>query len=102
MGHTKTKVDKNQRLIMDWLIAAGATVDSLAACGKGIPDLLVGFRGLNILLEVKNPDMPPSKRVLTPDQVTWHAKHGGQVAVVETVMDVMQVLAICNGKRRGR
>jgi hypothetical protein len=44
------------------LRSAGATVQSLAGVGKGVPDLLVGFKGQTLLFEVKDGFKPPSKR----------------------------------------
>ena len=78
------KVDANQEQIVSALRAAGATVQSLAAIGKGVPDLLVAFRDGMYLLEVKDGAKVPSKRVLTGDQVTWHAAWGCRVHVVHT------------------
>lgn len=78
------KVDGNHRLIVKHLEQIGCSVQSLAASGKGVPDLLVGRRAINVLLEVKDPAQVPSKRKLTEDQVEWHLKWKGQVAVVET------------------
>jgi hypothetical protein len=47
------KVDANQREVVAALRGAGATVQLLHAVGEGCPDLLVGYRGGNYLLEVK-------------------------------------------------
>ncbi len=46
-------VDRNQPEIVAALRAAGATVEYLHAVGGGCPDLLVGYRGANYVLEVK-------------------------------------------------
>ena len=71
------KTDTNQAEIMKDLRQAGATVASLHAVGRGLPDLLVGFRGENYLLEVKT-----DRGKLTQAQVTWHETWRGRVAVV--------------------
>lgn len=42
----------------------------------------MGYRGVNILLEIKDGAKPHSARKLTPDEVLWHAKWSGQVTVV--------------------
>lgn len=79
----KPKIDGNQTEVVTALRAIGCTVHSLAACGHGMPDLLVGYRGRTTLLEVKDGSLPPSKRALTPDQAAWHAEwRGDQVRVV--------------------
>lgn len=79
------KVDANQAEIVAALRKIGATVQPLHAVGQGCPDLLVGWRGMTSLLEVKDGNKPPSARKLTEDQERWHAEWRGQVAVVETV-----------------
>jgi Holliday junction resolvase len=66
------KIDANQEAVVSALRAAGAQVQSLAAVGKGVPDLLVKYQGTFYLIEVKDGRQPPSKRQLTPDQVKWH------------------------------
>jgi hypothetical protein len=79
------KVDANQAEIVAALRQIGASVQPLHAVGQGCPDLLVGWRGMVSLLEIKDGSKPPSARKLTPDQEKWHAAWRGQVAVVETV-----------------
>ena len=86
------KVDANQTEIVKALRQVGASVQSLAATGKGVPDLLVGFRGKNLLLEVKDGDKVKSARKLTADQVEWHQGWRGHVAVVESVEQAIKVL----------
>jgi Holliday junction resolvase len=86
------KVDANQTEIVKALRQVGASVQSLAATGKGVPDLLVGFRGKNLLLEVKDGGKVKSERKLTPDQVEWHQGWRGHVAVVESVEQAIKVL----------
>lgn len=77
------KTDRNQSEIVAALRRLGATVQPLHAVGQGCPDLLAGFRGRNILIEVKDGRKPPSDRRLTPVQVEWHGGWKGQVVVVE-------------------
>jgi hypothetical protein len=85
------KVDRNQTEIVQALRQVGATVQSLAACGDGVPDLLVGFRRGTFLLEVKDGTKKPSARELTPDQIAWHLQWGGGACVV--VNSVPEALA---------
>ena len=79
------KVDANQAEIVQALRQIGAVVQSLAAVGNGCPDLLVGFRGKNWLLEIKDGSKPPSAQALTPHQVEWHRVWQGHVVVVNSV-----------------
>ena len=86
------KIDDNQTEIVDALRKAGASVQSLAATGKGCPDLLVGYNGMNLLMEVKDGSKVPSKRKLTSDQITWHFNWLGQVEVVKNVEEALRLL----------
>ena len=88
------KVDANQSEIVAAFRKAGATVTPLHAVGQGCPDLLVGFRGVNYLVEVKDGAKPPSARKLTPDQVSWHDTWRGQVAVVKSAAEALALLEI--------
>jgi hypothetical protein len=88
------KTDANQPAIVDGLRAIGCSVQILAREGEGCPDLLVGYRGLNLLLEVKDDGQPPSKRRLTDDQGRWHADWNGQVATVENLEEAIAVVQI--------
>lgn len=78
------KVDANHSEVVSALRAIGCSVASLASVGAGIPDLVVGYRGINWLFEVKNPQMPPSKRALTDDEKAFMNAWRGQYAVVES------------------
>lgn len=86
------KVDANQAEIVAALRKIGASVQPLHAVGAGCPDLLVGWRGITTLLEVKDGKKPPSARKLTEDQVKWHAEWRGQVTVVETVEQAIEAV----------
>jgi len=86
------KVDANQQEIVDALRKAGAIVQSLAAIGRGVPDLLVSFRGNLLLLEVKDGSKPPSGQKLTADQVKWHQAWGALVEVVNSPEQALRAI----------
>jgi len=91
------KIDSNQTQVISALRAAGATVQSLAAVGKGVPDLLVGFNGYTLLMEVKDGNKSPSQRRLTDDQVIWHgAWRGGALSVVDSPEAALRALGVLN------
>lgn len=79
------KVDDNQAEIVKALRKIGASVQPLHTMGGGVPDLLVGMAGRNVLLEVKDGAKVPSAQKLTPDQVTWHRDWLGQVETVNSI-----------------
>ena len=74
---------------MEALRAAGASVQTLAAVGRGVPDLLVGYLRTNHLLEVKGP-----KGSLTEDQVRWIDGWLGAVHVVRTVDEALRAVGV--------
>lgn len=88
------KIDANQPEIVRALRQAGASVRSTAALGKGFPDICVGWRGENFLMEVKDGGKQPSKRKLTPDEERFAEVWKGQVVVVETVKDALRVIGV--------
>jgi hypothetical protein len=71
------KRDRNEPAIVEALRAAGATVHSVSQ--EGLPDLLVGFRDVTYLLEVKAPGGSRTQAQTTffdewrggPAQVVW-------------------------------
>ena len=83
------RTDANQREIVNALRSAGYSVCILSAVGKGVPDLLVGALGVNILFEVKDGAKPRSARKLTVDEAKWHEAWKGTVFVVESITDAL-------------
>jgi hypothetical protein len=88
------RVDANQVEIVQALRRCGCTVQVLSDVGKGCPDLLVGVRGINALLEVKDGAKTLSKRKLTPDEQEWHDTWRGEVVVVNSVDEALSVLGL--------
>ncbi len=87
------RTDTNQSEIVTALKSLpGLRVQSLAAIGAGCPDLLVGYRGRTFLLEVKDGAKVPSARLLTRAEIEWHMAWTGQVAVVETVEQALEIV----------
>lgn len=87
------KVDDNQREIVAALRRAGATVRDLSRVGEGCPDLLVGFRGRNWLVEVKRPKATGQRAGrTTPAQDEFLAGWRGHAVVVWTVEEALQAI----------
>jgi hypothetical protein len=72
----------------------GLSVVHTHTVGKGMVDVIAGFRGANYLFEIKDPKKSPSQRRLTEDEEKFHNEWTGQVAVVETLEDVLKILKI--------
>lgn len=89
------KVDAGQDQIVSALRAMGATV-RIVTQGNGLPDLLVGYRGFTILMEVKDGRKPPSARKLTEaEQKFFDEWRGGLLAIVNNVDEALDILKRC-------
>jgi len=97
MARRAARVDLNHQDIVAALKVVGASVQSLAASGSGCPDLLVGHRRRNYLIEVKG-----RLGKLTPDQVVWHREWQGMtVAIVRSPEEALEVLGLDkHGRKR--
>lgn len=86
------RVDSNQRQLVKELRSIGCSVAITSQLGSGFPDIVVGYRGVNYLLEIKDPDKPPSQRKLTTDEIEFQDKWKGQYAVIHTLEEFMTIL----------
>ena len=89
------RVDSNQAEIVAKLRSVpGVVVFHAHELGKGFPDLVVSWRGSvqNFLFEVKDPDKPPSKRKLTPQEILFHETWPGQKAIIETAEEALLIM----------
>lgn len=84
--------DANHRDIVEALRAIGASVADTSGVGGGFSDLVVGFRGRNYLVEVKDGRKPPSARKLTQDQKDFVAGWRGHWACVMSPDDAIELI----------
>ena len=90
------RVDANHAAVVDCLRRCGCVVQSLAAVGCGVPDILAFHRATKriLLLEIKDGKKEPARRRLGDAQVKWHADWSGlPVYVVESVDQALALLA---------
>ena len=78
--------DENHKAIVEGLRQYGATVQDLGDVGGGCPDILVGWRGRNYLIEIKR----DSKAKLNKTQENWHAGWKGSVYKCHTLGHVLR------------
>jgi hypothetical protein len=89
------RIDANQGRIVEALRGAGAFVRIISQ-GDGIPDLLVGYQGFTILMEVKDGDKPPSARKLTEaEQKFFDEWTGGMLVILNSVEEALEILTRC-------
>ena len=84
------RIDANQPEIVEALRSVGASVQSLAQLGGGVPDLLVGINGKNYLLEVKDGSKCDSATKLTPMEDLFHSVWKGHKAVVRNTNEALE------------
>lgn len=77
-----SRVDDNQRLLVELWRRMGASVLILSDVGNGCPDVLVGYNGLNALVEIKDGSKVPSKQKLTSLEADFHDSWRGHVCIV--------------------
>jgi len=96
------KRDRSEPAIVAALREAGASVHRIS--DKDAPDLLVGFSGINLLMEVKN---PPGDRGgtskdgqhLLEGQAKWHREwKGAEVLVVHSPGEAVGAMMIAAAK----
>ncbi len=86
--------DGNHAALRDlWTRMGGSWLD-LVPIEKGTPDALLGFRGADQLVEVKDPEGSKTARTLRPQQVDWHRQWRGRPVVkLETARDLEALAA---------
>jgi len=89
------KVDDNQRDIVKKLRKIpGVTVFITSSIGDGFPDIVVGYKRVNYLFEIKDGSKPPSRRKLTPAEEKFHDLWTGRVDICNSFEEVIKVLNI--------
>ena len=87
------RTDANHSDVVAALRSIGASVSDTSRAGNGFPDLVVGYRGRNWLIEVKDGEKPPSARKLTPAQVEFKATWRGHWAVVYSAVEAIEIVS---------
>ncbi len=93
MARRAAKVDKNQPDIVQAFRRLGCSVAITSGVHSGFPDLVIGFNGVTVLVEVKDGSLPPSQRKLTPEQVEFHNVFTGAITVVESIESAVSLVA---------
>lgn len=91
------KVDTTQGAIVEIFRQMGCSIRSLHTVGEGVPDLLVGCCGKNLLVECKSPPKISHRKKLTDDQLTFKEAWRGSILYITDPKDVP---AIVNALRR--
>jgi len=90
----RAKVDDNQKEIVKAARKLGCSVAITSQLGKGFPDVVIGWNGVNYLVEIKDGNKPPSARKLSPDELEFQAAWQGQYDVIESIDDLLLLLLL--------
>lgn len=88
------RVDANQNEIVQALRDMGASVAITSMVGSGFPDIVVGFRGRNYLIEIKDGSKPSSKRKLTPDEQKFFDTWRGIVFIANDINEALEIIGV--------
>ena len=89
MTYYKKRVDENQKSLIHTFICLGASVLNLSTVGRGCPDLLIGYKGKTVLVEIKS----SAKASFTDPQVKFMQEwRGGAVSRIDSVDAVIRLI----------
>lgn len=86
------RVDENQKALTKLFRDMGASVAILSDLGKGCPDILLGYKGQNFLVEIKNGKKPPSGQKLTEPEQKFFDTWKGQVCIVKSDTEAVDLI----------
>ncbi len=96
----RAKVDSCQAAITKKLRQMGVFVEpALSRLGGGVPDLLCAYRGVWLLVELKDGTKPPSGQKLTQDEERWHEAVDGRGPIMvatnaESIFKFLNLLCV--------
>ena len=87
------RTDRNHAEIINALRKIpNISVFSTHEVGKGFPDIVIGYKGINYLIEIKDGNKPPSARKLTEAELQFHSNWRGQIKIVNNLDEVLNLL----------
>jgi hypothetical protein len=99
MSKYGAKKDANHGEIVAALKAHGVSVIDTSGMGGGFPDLICGFAGVTLLMEIKNPKTSYGRRGLNGNQVKWKQEWtGGPYSVVSCVDSAIRAVDALTAK----
>jgi Holliday junction resolvase len=84
------KVDNNQLDIVKAFRSMGATVLNLSTVGKGCPDLLIGYKNISVLVEVKS----KTGKFTEPQLKFMEQWQGGAVNRIDSVDGAIRLIKL--------
>lgn len=94
------RVDVNQQRIVAVFKKASASVAITSSQHNGYPDLTIGYRGYNILVEIKDGSKPPSARKLTPKQIEFRNGWKGEYRIITSEAEALALIRELQDRKR--
>ena len=88
----RARVDANQKKIVSQLREIGCSVLHTHQLGKGAPDIIVGYKGKNYLIEIKDGDKPLAQQKLTLDEIKFQAEWQCQYHVANSFDSLLEII----------
>ena len=87
----RARVDATQKEIVATFRRCGFKVAHTHTVGAGFPDIVVARHGWTALVEIKDGNLPPSRKKLTPDEEKFHREWPGEIHIIESPDDVIRL-----------
>lgn len=91
--------DANHNEIADYFIANGCSVGDLSQV-KRLCDIVVGYKGVNELVEIKDGAKVPSAQKLTEGEAKFHREWLGTITIITSIEDAKKLIWIMRDKSR--
>ena len=82
MTYYKKRVDENQKQIIHTFTALGASVLNLSRVGEGCPDILIGYKNVSCLVEIKRNEQARYTDSQVKFMQNWR---GGPISRIDSV-----------------
>ena len=86
------RIDTNQNQVVKNLRQLGISVAITSMLGKGFPDLVIGYKKRNYLIELKDGKKAKSQKKLTECEEEFFNAWKGQINVCENIDDILKLL----------
>ncbi len=86
------RIDANQKEIVATFRKLGCSVFVTSEIGKGFPDIVLGFRGDNYLIEIKDGKKPLSQQKLTEQEQEFHREWDGNLCIIRSIEDAISFI----------
>lgn len=86
------RIDANQNEIVKQLRNLNISVAITSSLGNGFPDLVLGYKNKNYLIELKDSKKPKSQKLLTELERKFFNEWNGQVSKCESLTNILEVI----------